>query len=313
MADFRSKAPIYRQYDHMVGLQTLVGPEQGSAAVLRLLDQQQWIAATVDSNSRFCAIDPYQGVRHLVFEAARNLACVGATPLGLTNGLNFGSPDVPEVFESLAQTLEGLASACVDMEIPVTGGNVSLYNQTGTQAIPATPVIGMVGALPPLQQAPRRGFPRAGLAVYVLGQGPHSLAGSAWAEIVSASQCRGPLAVIDVNLERSLGQVLPQMWQEQTLASAHNINQGGLAVALAEACLQRDVGVEVTGHHDTNFWFGEGGGRVLVSLDPKHEARALALWDQQRIAALRLGTTGGEALVLGNGRPLPLPQLQLAH
>ncbi len=280
-----SKAWIYRQYDHQVQNNTVLWPGQGDAAVIRIRSQKfgvgevpplrtsrKGIAATVDGNGRWVYLDPYEGAKAAVAEAARNLSCVGADPLAVTDNLNFGNPENPVVYWQLALACRGIADACRALGTPVTGGNVSLYNEKGSQAIYPTPVIGMVGLIPDLKLICGQGWQRPGDLIYLLGsQAPTSLGGSEYLAAIH-QKVMGRPAPVDLELEKRVQGACRHGIRQGWVRSAHDCSEGGLAVALAEACLSGGRGATLSLAPGSLRWdqalFGEGSSRILVSVDP---------------------------------------------
>ena len=295
-----SKRWVHRQYDQQVLANTVVSSGAADAAVVRLRPQQgqgsmdsvqRGVAATVDCPNRLVALDPERGAQAAVAEAARNLSCVGAEPLAITDNLNFPSPETPKGYWQLAMACRGIAEACRALNTPVTGGNVSLYNETrrddGTlQPIHPTPVVGMVGLVEDIQRVVGLGWRQPGDAVLLLGVAPDEqgddrlgLAGSSYQMLVSAVLAGRPPRV-DFELERGVQQLLRQAIAAGLLASAHDSSDGGLAVALAESSIASVLGVELklNGRPEglARTLFAEGGARVAISV----KAECRPQWDQ---------------------------------
>jgi phosphoribosylformylglycinamidine synthase len=291
------KSWVYRQYDHQLFLNTVVQPG-GDAAVLRLKGTARGLALTTDGKARFCALDPYTGARLVVIEAARNLACVGATPKALVNCLNFGNPEHPEVMWQFSEVVDGMGDACRALGIPVVGGNVSFYNESRGRDIDPTPVVGVVGLIDELTSVPPGPELHDGDAIVVLGHTEAELGGSEWA---SAHDLRGgtpPAADLDV--AAALHDHVRELVVARDVRGVHDVSDGGLAVALAEMAVAGGCGFDVTLASElvpALAWFSESASRVVVAVDP---ASADALVERARAAgvpALRLGVAGGDRLV----------------
>ncbi|HEU5001374.1 MAG TPA: phosphoribosylformylglycinamidine synthase subunit PurL [Actinomycetota bacterium] len=311
-----SKRWVWEQYDHQVMLGTVAGPGR-DAAVLRLPGTTKRIAVTADANGRWCAADPYLGTCHAVAEAARNLTAVGAEPIGVTNCLNFGSPERPEVMWAFAESVRGLGDACRALGTPVTGGNVSFYNESAGRSIHPTPVVGMVGIVADAG-APPLGFRRGGDLVVLLGATGAELAGSEYRRILHGRT--GGLPALDLAAEAALGRVVRDAIGRGLLASSHDCSDGGLAVALAEACLDAGVGASIglagaasAARLAPHVWlFSETAGRMLVSLAPAHLPALEALARAEGVPLAYLGTVGGEDLALDDVA-IPVAALRAAH
>ena len=238
-----SRRPVFEQYDPVVQSRTVRRPEQADAAVLTLPDGSA-IAVAIDGNGRRVACDPRRGAAEAVYECAANLACVGAEPLGLTNCLNFGNPEKPHVAWQLTEAVEGLAEACAALEVPVVGGNVSLYNEGPSGPIFPTPVVGIVGKLPDAARAGRLGFLRAGDAIALVGRFEPSLTGSEL-EKLRGRPPRGPLPSVKATAVRDAREAVRDAIRTGALNNAHDIAEGGVVVALAECCIAGGIGARV--------------------------------------------------------------------
>ncbi|HWF33266.1 MAG TPA: phosphoribosylformylglycinamidine synthase subunit PurL [Solirubrobacteraceae bacterium] len=326
-----SRRPLFEQYDAIVQSRTVRRPEQADAAVLVLEPgtgepgakgdgARSALAVSIDCNGRRVAADPYRGAIESVLECAANLACVGAEPLGTTNNLNFGNPEKPHIAWQLSEAVRGLGEACRALDAPIVGGNVSLYNEGATGPIYPTPVIGMVGLLPDARMAGRLGFARAGEQIALAGPFAPSLAASELSKLRGEPLPDG-LAEIDIGAVRSAQRAVRDAVRSGSLSSAHDIAEGGVAIALAECCLASGLGADVALGGDEpaaataeQTLFGEGPGGFVVS----GASDALDALGEQ-IAVRRLGTVRGEALTLAfdgherAGGPIALSLQQLAQ
>jgi phosphoribosylformylglycinamidine synthase len=294
-----SKRWAFEQYDSIVGSRTVRRPESADAAVLALPEAGGAIAVAIDGNGRRVASDPYRGTVEAVLECAANLACAGAEPLGLTNCLNFGNPERPHVGWQLSRSVEGLADACRALEVPVVGGNVSLYNETDEGAIYPTPVVGMVGELPDPGRAGGIAW-REGDAIALVGPFAPSLAGS---ELAKLRGDLGPgLPELPVDVVRAAIELVREGVRAGELPCAHDVSDGGLACALAECAIAAGVGarvdldplVEVRGASGESCLFGEGpGGFVVAGERASIERLAGAVGE---MGALLIGEAGGDRL-----------------
>jgi phosphoribosylformylglycinamidine synthase len=297
-----SKEWVYRQYDQQVGINSLVLPGS-DAGVLRIKGTRIGVAVTTDCNARFVYLDPRAGTAMAVAEAARNLSVSGARPLGLTDCLNFGSPERPEILWQFKESIAGLTDACRALEIPVVGGNVSFYNETLGQAILPTPVIGMAGILDDAEARCTQWFATPGDRVALLGPEAVSLGGS---ELLWLRQHRiaGRLAPLDLVVERAVQEACRAAIAARLLASAHDCAEGGLAVALAESCVSgprpvgADVDVGAIAERADLTLFGEGPSRVVVSVKAEAVRHFEQLMSEFRVPWRFIGTVGGERLVV---------------
>jgi phosphoribosylformylglycinamidine synthase II len=294
-----SKRWVFEQYDRMVQGQTVAGPGS-DAAVIRIPGTMKGLAVSVDGNGRYGALDPYLGGAHAVAEAARNVAVTGAAPLGITNCLNFGNPERPEVMWQFAEAVRGMRDACLSLGTPVTGGNVSFYNESGGSAIWPTPVVGVLGSLADYRLRVPSGFPSPGLAVYLLGESFAELGGSEFAETVIGVVAGAPPA-LDLEAERRLQDLLQEAAAGDLLASAHDCSDGGVAIALAECAILGGHGFAVTLDGDMPphvLLFGESASRVVISVSPEREGSLRGLAATRGVPFRRVGETGGPRAVI---------------
>ncbi len=238
-----SKRWVYRQYDHMVRTNTLVVPGMG-AGVVRVKGTGRALALSTDCNARFVYLDPYRGAQLAVAEAARNVACAGGQPIGATNCLNFGNPQKPEIMWQFAKAVEGMGAACRALDIPITGGNVSLYNETDGRAVLPTPVLGVVGLIEDADRVVRRAFRNAGDAVVLLGDSHAELGGSEYLKVVHGL-IRGTPPALDLDRERALQQLLVDGAAAGLIQSAHDCAEGGIAITAAEKCFDTGLGASI--------------------------------------------------------------------
>ncbi len=295
-----SKRWVYDQYDSMVQTQTTVLPGAADAAVLRLRDSGgKGLALTTDCNPRYCYLDPYLGAQIAVAEAARNLSCVGATPLAVTDCLNFASPEKPEGFWQFKQAVAGLADACEAFGTPVISGNVSFYNETPEQAIYPTPTVGMVGLLPDASKRVTMGFKNEGDVIYLIGGGTPTLGGSEYLSVVHGLEVGTPPA-LDIEAEKKLQAFLRGAIDQGLLQSAHDISDGGLAVCLAECCIAGDRGstIELFGSVKAVHLFGERCSSVVVSFAQDDKPQVRALRDKHGLSYANLGKVDGQTLTV---------------
>jgi phosphoribosylformylglycinamidine synthase len=304
-----SKEWAFRQYDQQVGINTLVLPGS-DATVLRVKGTRRALAVATDGNGRHVFLDPRVGTAMAVCEAARNVSCAGARPLGVTDCMNFGSPERPEILWQFAEAIEGMASACRALELPVVGGNVSFYNETtsaagpsssaGPQAILPTPIIGVVGLLEDAGRLATQWFKAPGHRIALLGGDAVSLGGSEYLWALHR-RLAGTLAPLDLELERRVQTAVQAVVGSGLATAVHDCSEGGLAVTLAEACISgRDVmGCSVSlpagGRTDVTL-FGEGPSRVVVAVEPSRAREFEALMAESAIPWRWIGTTGGERL-----------------
>jgi phosphoribosylformylglycinamidine synthase len=300
-----SKRWAYRQYDHTVGTNTIALPG-ASAGVARVKGTPRALAVSVDCNGRFCYLDPYHGAMLAVAESARNVACTGAEPIGATNNLNFGNPERPEIMWQLAEAIRGIGDACRALEVPITGGNVSLYNETGGEAIDPTPVLGVVGLIDDASRVTARLFRSDGAVVMMLGENRGELGGSEYLALMHGAVA-GPVPQLDLAREKALQRLVVRAIREGLLESAHDCAEGGLSVTLAECCFDTPYGVtadvatvgavpEPFRTHATLF--GESASRVVVSARPENIDALRAMAEELGVPAQVIGSTGGSRITL---------------
>jgi phosphoribosylformylglycinamidine synthase subunit PurL len=296
-ANVGSRAWVTAQYDETVGTDTIAGGQQ-AAAVLRIKGSTRAIVIATDSQPTLALTNPRLAAAMAVAESARNVAITGARPLGLTNCLNFGDPGVPEAFWQLAESVAGLAEAATVLELPVTGGNVSLYNEGPAGRIAPTAQIGVVGLLDDVELLVGPAFAQAGAVVALLGETSSGLAGSQYEGIAGAAPDDRPPS-LDLAREAQLLRLLQRAAAARLLRSAHDVSAGGLAVAVAESALWGNLGADLAvpvALAPAVVLFGEGPGRVVISVDPMRWAELVRLAGGMRVACRRLGTVGGDRL-----------------
>ena len=309
-----SREPIYRQYDHYVRSNTVLAPG-ADAAVVRIKGSSRGLALTVDCNARYCYLDPRTGGMAAVAEAARNLSCVGAAPLGLTDCLNFGNPEREEVMWQFSQAVRGMREACLALEIPVVSGNVSFYNETDGVSIHPTPTVAMVGLLEDVERVAAPWFRTEGDLVALLGPNRPELGGSEYLKVAHGRVAGRPPAV-DLALERGVQRTCRAAVGAGLLSSAHDVSEGGLAAALAEACMGgpgRGMGAVVETPGDSRpdvSLFGESHSRIVVSLKEEDYGRLQAIASREGVPAAVIGRVGGTHLVIGGLVRAPVERLR---
>ena len=307
-----SKRWVYRQYDHMVRTNTLVVPGMG-AGVVRVKGTNRALALSVDGNGRFVYLDPSHGAQLAVAEAARNVACAGGDPIGATNCLNFGNPERPEIMWQFGQAVQGITVACRALGIPITGGNVSLYNETDGRSVLPTPVLGVVGLIEDASKIARRAFANDGDAIVLLGVGRDELGGSEYLKVVHGL-VRGAPPALDLKSERALQKLLVSAIAAGLIRSAHDCAEGGIAVTLAECCFDTGFGATVdlplldaavAGFATISNLFGESASRVVVSVEAARAAELQALAGVAGVPAAIIGRVGGNRIrILVAGQPV---------
>ncbi|HEY0112742.1 MAG TPA: phosphoribosylformylglycinamidine synthase subunit PurL [Allosphingosinicella sp.] len=322
--DLASRRWIWEQYDQKVGGDTVQAPG-GDAAVVRVHGTDKALAITTDCTPRYCYADPYEGGKQAIAEAYRNLCAVGATPLAVTNCLNFANPQRPEIMAQIVHCLEGMSEACRALDFPIVSGNVSLYNESkatgGGSAILPTPAIGGVGLLKDWRKSATIAFKAEGESIYLIGDTSGHLGQSLWLRHVLGLE-EGPPPPVDLAVEKANGLVVRSLVEAGLVSAVHDVSDGGLAVALAEMALAGDMGAAVD--LDLRVWphewlFGEDQGRYLVTVPDEKafqwtELRHSGLYLlQDPVARRRIGRTGGRRLVFGHWGSVSLDSLRLAH
>ena len=290
------KSWIWRQYDHTVRTNTVIGPG-GDAAVLALKGTPSGLALVSDVNPVYCSLDPFSGGSQAVAEAVRNLACVGAEPLGLTDCLNFGNPERPEISWQFRECVRGMSEACRGLEVPVISGNVSFYNETDDRSIPPTPTVAVVGVIPDLANLPVSHFTTAGHRIVLLGEDRGEFGGSAYLRLLFETE-QGRPPHVDLGAETRLAELLRFLAFEGWIATAHDLSEGGLAVALAEACFGQGLGAEVQVNCSPTGLFSESQARALVAVPPALVDQVLEEAESIGVSAVDIGEVGGPRLLV---------------
>ena len=302
------KSWVTSQYDKYVQGNTIQSQPDDSGMIRIDEKTNLGVAISTDANANWSYLNPYQGAKLALAEAARNIATAGARPLAVTNCLNFGSPEDPGVMWQFAESVRGLADGCLEMGLPVTGGNVSFYNQTGAVAILPTPIIGVLGVIQDVRTRTPMSFTTAGLDLYLLGDTHEDLAGSEWAFLHNQRVGQSP----DADLQREMRLIELLLEGNSFFAAAHDLSQGGLSAGLTEMVLRHKVGATVTIENPGVALLSETPGRVIVAIDPAHTSKLEGLAIKNAIAINKLGTTGGDALII-NDAVISLDELSIAH
>jgi phosphoribosylformylglycinamidine synthase len=304
------KSWITNQYDRYVQGNTIQSQPDDSGMIRIDEKTHLGVAVATDANANWSYLNPYEGAKLALAEAARNIATAGAQPLAVTNCLNFGSPEDPGVMWQFAESVRGLADGCLEMGLPVTGGNVSFYNQTSAVAILPTPVIGVLGVIDDVRTRTPMSFDRAGLDLYLLGDTHEDLAGSEWAYM--HNQRGGVAPIADLQREMRLIELLVAGRTKKIFSAAHDLSQGGLSATLTEMVLRHNVGATITLDNVGIALVSETPGRVVVAVNPAQTASLTQEATAQKITLTKIGTTGGDSLVI-NGAKISLTELRKAH
>ena len=298
---------VWQQYDHMVQTNTVEGPGAGDAGVIRIKGSQRGLAMALDGNSRWCYLDPQLGAMHAVADAARNVACSGATPVGATNCLNFGNPEKPQIMWQFSKVIDGITKACEELDVPITGGNVSFYNETLGEGIYPTPVIGIVGILEDVHKAVFPNFREPGRAVVLLRASEPGDLIDAESEFGSSEYAKEILGAVwgfppalELGREAALQKAVVEMIRAGLVDSAHDCSEGGIAVTLAESGFARGVGVRVnlpSQELPPEFvLFGEDASRIVISCDQSHLSRIKQVAAEYGLSADEIGETVSEKI-----------------
>ena len=301
-----SKRWVYEQYDNTVRTNNVNTLDKGDATVIRLKESDKGIAVTVDCNSRYVYADPYMGAMIAVSEAARNLSCTGATPLAITNCLNFGNPYNPGVYWQFVNVIKGMGEACRKFDTPVTGGNVSFYNQSvypdGTEPVFPTPTIGMIGLIEDVSDMMTLGFRKAGDQVYLLGEVTNDLGSSEYLARVHGIR-KSPAPYFDLDKEHKLHETVRNLVVKSLVSSAHDVSEGGLMVALLECGMQYEKGFNIQLFNDFRkdaFLFGEGQGRIVVSVPLENAEQLEQMAYSASVPVRKLGAVTDGEISVGN-------------
>ena len=309
-ADLCSRRWVWEQYDHVILGNTVQRPG-GDAAVVRVGDGPKALALTADVTPRYCEADPFEGGKQAVAEAWRNLTAVGAKPLAITDNLNFGNPERPEIMGQLVGCIHGIGEACSALDFPVVSGNVSLYNETNGRAILPTPTIGGVGVLDNFEKSASIAFKAAEQAILLIGETKGWLGQSIYLREICERE-EGAPPPVDLAAERRNGDFVRALIAEGAVTAVHDVSDGGLLVAVAEMAMASGIGAEletppIAAHA---FWFGEDQARYVITTDPGKAGRILDRAKAAGVPAREIGTTGGDALAVAGERAIPIAKLR---
>lgn len=300
LPNIASKKWVYEQYDSMVGAGTVSTNHPSDAAIVLAKPTNKALALTTDCNSRYVFADPYKGAMIAVAEAARNIVCSGAEPLGVTNCLNFGNPYDPEVYWQFTEAIKGMGNACRKFNTPVTGGNVSFYNQSPDGPVYPTPTIGMVGLLEDVSNKMTLDFKNEGDLIYLIGASQNDISSSEYLHKILGVEF-SPCPYFDLQEEFELQQTMAVLIKNKLVQSAHDVSEGGLWVTIMESCFNRALGCNVTmqdGFRKDAFWFGEAQSRVVVSVSPALEKEFKTAMQKTTVAFSLLGNVIGENIII---------------
>lgn len=310
-----SKAWITDQYDRFVQGNTVLAQPEDSGVIRIDEETNLGVAIATDGNGRFAKLDPYTGAQLALAEAYRNVAATGAKPLAISDCLNFGSPEDPAVMWQFAEATRGLADGCLVLGTPVTGGNVSLYNQTGDVAIHPTPVVAVLGVIDDVNRRTPMAFKDEGQLIYLLGDTRDEFGGSAWSQVVH-DHLGGLPPAVDLERERLLAEILISGSRDGMIDAAHDLSDGGLIQAVTESCLRGGIGARLVvpdGLDAFTFLFSESAGRAIVAVPRSEELRFTDMCGARGLPATRIGVIDGDAIDVQGEFALPLAELRAVH
>ena len=312
-----NKSWIYHQYDYMVGTNTVIKPGY-DAAVIRIKKTNKAIAVKTDCNGRYVYLNPRRGTMIAVAESARNVACTGATPIAITNCLNFGNPYDPEIYWQFKEAIEGMREACLEFDTPVTGGNVSFYNESNNYTVYPTPVIGMLGLIEDVNYITSSYFKDEGDLIYLIGETKNEIGGSEFLKTIF-NRVEGEIPEIDLKIEKKTIEILLRTIRSGFIKSAHDLSDGGLAVALAECCVmnrKKKIGAKVNLNikfRSDFYLFSESQSRFIVTISPENQVEFEKLFDETPIKLEKIGIVEGKNLVINNLIDLSLDEIEDAY
>jgi phosphoribosylformylglycinamidine synthase subunit PurL len=312
--DLASRRWVWEQYDHVILGNTVQRPG-GDAAVVRIEDGPKALALTTDVTPRYCEADPFEGGKQAVAEAWRNLTAVGATPLAITDNLNFGSPERPEIMGQLVGCIRGIAAACAALDFPVVSGNVSLYNETNGRAILPTPSIGGVGLIADFTRSATLAFKAPSEAILLIGETQGALGQSLYLRDICGRE-EGAPPPVDLAAEKRNGDFVRALIGEGVATAVHDVSDGGLLVALAEMAMASGIGAQVAAPENVPahaFWFGEDQARYVITVREDDAQNVISRAAAGRVPVTTLGHTGGDAVAVSGDRPVLLSTLSRRH
>jgi phosphoribosylformylglycinamidine synthase len=313
-----SREPVYERYDHTILTNTVVAPGRADAAVIRIKGGETGIATAIDCNSRFCYLDPYLGAMHAVAEACRNVSCTGATPLAITNCLNFGNPEKPAGYFQLDRAVQGIADACTALGVPVVSGNVSLYNETAAAPIFPTPTIGVVGLLRDVARHATMAW-EPEQSIFLAGEFRPELGGSEYLNFQHGMAAGNPPR-LDLDGELAVQELVRTAIDTGLIKTAHDISLGGITVALAKMAVVSGIGATILLPQSENTqsrldaqWFGESASAVIVACDSVNTGNLTKLAKRLKVQISTIGKSGGDALVIDGCIPMPMASIVHAY